>query len=205
MTTLEAVGPLHDAHGAPLDGDDATRLAHVGLADLSSRRRFGVKGPAAQAWLADAGLRTPDVPNRWARSPNGSLVARLGLTEFAVVDLPDVAALERLTDAMPPRGVYPVARFDADLLIAGPRAMNLFRETCAFDVALLDAGRQQLAMTSMVGVGVTLLACEGTHGTHWRLWCDGTYGAYLWHTLCEVAGSMGGGAVGLDALGDRAR
>ncbi|MFX7329057.1 hypothetical protein ABTI69_19930, partial [Acinetobacter baumannii] len=60
---------------------------------------------------------------------------------------------------------------------------------------------QPLVMTSMVGVGVTAIALDGADGTYFRLWCDGTYGGYLWATLVEVAADLGGGAVGLEALG----
>jgi sarcosine oxidase subunit gamma len=28
-----------------------------------------------------------------------------------------------------------------------------------------------------------------------RIWCDGTYGHYLWETLLDIAGDLGGGAV----------
>jgi len=57
-----------------------------------------------------------------------------------------------------------------------------------------------LVLTSMVGVGVTVAAVPSGSNTAYRVWCDGTYGAYLWETLCEVAQDLGGGPVGTEAL-----
>ena len=37
-------------------------------------------------------------------------------------------------------------------------------------------------------------------GVCYRIWCDGTYGGYLWATLCGVAEEMGGGWLGTDSL-----
>lgn len=220
MITLTRTGPLRDAQASPVTrwmtietmqiaasfaADDAQRLLLAGIGDLSFKRRAGVKGPGARAWLEALGLATPERPNSWVRTDCGSLVARLGLTEYAVVGAPGSAALERVSQAAPTPGVYPVPRFDAELLLTGRHVHDLFKQTCAFDFEGLDRASQPLVMTSMVGVGVTVLAFTGAQGPYYGLWCDGTYGPYLWNTLNEVAGSFGGGAVGIEALGALAR
>jgi len=51
-------------------------------------------------------------------------------------------------------------------------------------------------MTSMAGVAITALPFQSADGLAIRLWCDGTYGTYLWHTLVEIAEELGGGPVG---------
>ena len=216
---LARIGPLRDAQGtastrwttlesmqtpASFDGDDARRLREAGIADLSFKRRAGVKGPGAAAWLQEQGLATPDRPNSWVRAQCGSLVARLGLAEYVVVAAPDTPGIQPALRQVP-RGVYPVARFDAELVLAGAQVHDLFKQTCAFDFESLDPTAQPLVMTSMVGVGVTVLAMLHGSQRYYRLWCDGTYGGYLWNTLVEVAGSLGGGAVGFEALGPLAR
>jgi sarcosine oxidase subunit gamma len=217
--TLDRIGPLHDAQRtassrwttqekmptpASFGADDAARLREAGIGDLSFTRRAGLKGPGAAAWLQERGMATPDRPNSWVRAQCGSLVARLGLTEYVVVASSDSPGLQTALRQVP-RGVYPVARFDADLLLAGRQVHDLFKQTCAFDFESLDPTAQPLVMTSMVGVGVTVLALSIGSQRHYRLWCDGTYGGYLWNTLVEVAESLGGGAVGLEALGPLAR
>ena len=122
----------------------------------------------------------------------------------AVVAGLDTNVCERITRAVPPR-VYPVVRYDAELLLAGRQVHDLLKQTCAFDFESLDPAARPVVMTSMVGVGVTVLAFGSPQQRCYRLWCDGTYGPYLWNTLVEVAGSLGGGAVGSEALGYLAR
>ena len=90
-------------------------------------------------------------------------------------------------------------------VLAGRQVHDLLKQTCAFDFESLDPGNRPVVMTSMVGVGVTVLAFGSPQQRYYRLWCDGTYGPYLWNTLIEVAGSLGGGAVGFEALGPLAR
>jgi len=218
-TTLTRTGPLRDAQQSPgvrwapqagmssaavFGTDDAQRLQEAGIADLSFKRRAGVKGPGAAAWLQTQGLPTPAQPNSWVRAECGSIVARLGLTEYAVVAGPESSVHEQIVRNVP-AGVYPVARYDAELLLAGRQVHDLLKQTCAFDFESLDPATRPVVMTSMVGVGVTVLAFGSPQQRYYRLWCDGTYGPYLWNTLVEVAGSLGGGAVGFEALGLMAR
>jgi sarcosine oxidase subunit gamma len=40
-----------------------------------------------------------------------------------------------------PAGVYPVARYDAELLLAGRQVHDLLKQTCAFDFESLDPAR----------------------------------------------------------------
>lgn len=185
--------------------DDAAKLAVAGIGDLTFRRRAGVKGRGAQAALNDQGIATPDRPNTFLHLDDGTLVARLGMTEYLIEDAIGGVRTAGLMTQVPATGVYPVPRFDAALLIAGSRAPELFRQTCAFDFSALALPGNPLAMTSMVGVGVTAIALDGPTGRYYRLWCDGTYGGYLWATLVEVAMELGGGAVGFEALGSLAK
>ena len=127
-------------------------------------------------------------------------MARLGLTEYLIEDSAGGHTAAKVRALPDTAGVYPVPRFDAELVVAGPQAIDLFRQTCAVDLSTLDAAGGALALTSMVGVGVTVAAVMTPAGVTYRIWCDGTYGGYLWETLCEVAEDMGGGPIGHDAL-----
>jgi sarcosine oxidase subunit gamma len=218
-TTLTRTGPLRDAQqglgvrwtalvdtqtAAAFAANDAHRLQEAGVGDLSCKRRAGVKGPGAEAWLQTQGLPTPAQPNSWVRAECDSIVARLGLTEYAIVAGPGTSVCEQISRAVPPR-VYPVPRYDAELLLAGRQVHDLLKQTCAFDFESLDPATRPVVMTSMVGVGVTVLAFGSPQQRYYRLWCDGTYGPYLWNTLVEVADSLDGGAVGSESLGLLAR
>ena len=62
--------------------------------------------------------------------------------------------------------------------------------------------KRPVILTSMVGVGVTIIPEWRAARPLCRIWCDGTYGHYLWETLLEVATSLGGGRVAAHDLMD---
>ena len=182
-------------------GDEAARLASGAVGELGARRRWGVKGAGAAAWLQARGLQTPAAPNQWLRFGGGDLVLRLGLTEYLVEAAPGSGLVRMLSGAPLAHQVYPVPRFDAALALIGPKLPELLAQTCAIDFSVLVPAEQALVLTSMVGVGVTALYTLDAQGVPLlRLWCDGSYGEYLWITLLEIATSLGGGAIGSDAL-----
>ena len=54
-------------------------------------------------------------------------------------------------------------------------------------------------MTQVAGISATLLRQTLDDEQVYRLWCDGTYGPYMWDMLLKLAGELGGGAVGLSS------
>ena len=54
-----------------------------------------------------------------------------------------------------------------------------------------------LVFTPIAGVSCSVLRQTINGIPAFRLWTDGTYGLYIWHTLLEVAQELGGGAVGM--------
>jgi sarcosine oxidase subunit gamma len=172
----------------------------VGIGDASARRRTGFKGPAAAAWLKQQATPIPAQANQWVALAAGGLVARLGRNEFLIEDAAGGAECARL-EALPiPLGVYPVLRQDAALVLTGSRAGELLLQTCSIDFAALDVSTGPVVLTTMVGVAVTVALERFEAGRRYRIWCDGTYGFYLWTTLVDVARDLGGGPVGLEAL-----
>lgn len=217
MNVQNPLSPIHDALIARnpvwsdagvmpptvlgFDGDDAQRAAIVGIVgivDLSHLPRAGAKGPGAADWLAALGLAVPHQPNSWNRLPGEGLIARLGLTEFLVEG--DASIVDTLMQADRTAGVYPVLRQDASFALCGARVNELLLQTCNVDFRTLDAEPSKLILTSMAGVGITILATRTGTLPCYRLWCDGTYGLYLWDTLVGIAEELGGGCIGLNAL-----
>jgi len=195
MKTVDRYGP-----------SDVDLAQVVGVGDLSARRRCGYKGPGAAAWLAQHQLPIPPQPNAWLALASGGLVARLGRSEFLIEDAPGGTQCASLQLDAPPARVYPVPRQDAELVLTGPEAGELLLQTCSVDFAGLDLAGRPAVLTSMVGVGVTVVAesagpASSASAWRYRIWCDATFGAYLWQTLVEVARDLGGGPVGLEALG----
>jgi sarcosine oxidase subunit gamma len=189
--------PLADWH---TQAAYSSAAAPVWLQDCSWRQRFGCKGPAAPTWLESLGFTVPQPANSCVTDANGVLVARLGATEFLVEAMGAtthgvIAARERLPHA----GVYPVIRQDAAFLLGGPRATDLLLETCSYPFAG-ESDNSLVVMTSMIGVGVTVVPRRVRETTEFNVWCDPSFGLYLWSTLVEIAEEMGGGAIASDGL-----
>jgi sarcosine oxidase, subunit gamma len=206
------LSPLHDslARLRPVWGElngmaAPMRFATAGgsgieLADLSALRRTGLKGPAAADWLHARGVPVPSRPNAWSPLDGGGLIARLGRSEFLIEDGPrgDCALTVQAAFGAGVSGVYPVLRQDAALLVRGEAVRELFVQTCSIDFSAIPPQQRTVTLTMMVGVAVTIIATSLNDG--FRIWCDGTYGAYLWDTLLEISAELGGGAVGLSAV-----
>lgn len=175
---------------------DAQRACVLGVLDVSWLRRAGCKGPQAAAWLAQLGLPVPPIPNSWLPMPPGGLVARLGRSEFLIEDAPDGRTCARIEAEPCAPGVYPVLHQDASLLLQGRRLHDLLLQTCSLNFAELDPAQRPVVLTSMAGVAITALPFAAAGVPSVRLWCDGTYGAYLWQTLVSIAEELGGGPVG---------
>jgi sarcosine oxidase subunit gamma len=206
--------PLHDAIAgySPNWGElhamqvamhlpDAGSPKPIGLADASCLPRMGVKGSQAEAWLCSQGVAVPEGVNAWTRTDEGAIVARLARSEFFLEDKPGGATVERLRAALSPApGVYPVLRQDAAITLDGERFNDLLVQTCNIDFKAWTLGQRVVVMTSMVGVSVLVLWHEQQGRPLFRIWCDGTFGPYLWETLLEIAREEGGGAVGFSTL-----
>lgn len=164
------------------------------LAEPVPERRFGVKGPRAAQALAELSIAVPQRANSWAplRAADGAgswnVIGRLGNTEFFLEeagDAPAIAALEALT-ARGFDGAWPVLREDCALVLGGWAAREVLAETCNVDFGALR-GERLVVMTSMTGVGVLVMPQESDDdGTIYRIWCDPSYGAYLWAELEEI-------------------
>jgi sarcosine oxidase subunit gamma len=215
MTPLRR-SPLHDVaaalaptwanrDGMPVpfmfDSNDNLRMAQLGIVDLSFLRRCGLKGPQSVAWLAAQGIDVPAI-NTWEPLTDGGLVARLGKSEFLLEDASGGTRTQKLAAdlAALPAGVCPVLRQDAAFALTGAALGTLLCQTCNVNFNTVDLKTRQLALTSMVGVPVVVSPGEMAGQPCYRLWCDGTYGGYLWQTLLDIASELGGGAVGVGCL-----
>ena len=173
----------------------------VTLRALSSRARLGCKGAAAETFLVAASLPVPAPPNSWAVDDSGHLVARVATTEFLVEatgQQAHVAALaKRLADpARREHDLVPVLRQDCVLELAGPAANDLLRQTCNVNftplvrAATTSAG--PLVLTTMIGVGVTIVPRRTASDTTFTIWADPSFGDYLSSTLADIAKGLGG-------------
>lgn len=177
------------------------KAARLGIADLSFLWRFGVKGAGAAAWLENQGIQPPIHPNTWCPLPDGSLVARLGTSEFLIEDgLSSNVATQLMQIQQFPSQVYPVLRQDAAIALCGEAVNELLLQTCSFNFLALSLAERPVVVTSIVGVAAIVIPHERAGQLLYRIWCDGTYGAYLWRTLVAIAQELGGGAIGVGCL-----
>jgi sarcosine oxidase subunit gamma len=176
---------------------DETAIAKpLTLADLSFLHRWGVKGARAAAWLANQGIPIPDRPNTWSALPTGGIIARLGISEFLLEDALTSSTTQSLADLPYPAQVYPVLRQDLAIALWGRAVPDLLAQTCNIHVASLKLSDRPILLASMIGVAVTLLPAERDSLPYYRIWCDSTFGNYVWRTLLEIAKELGGGAIG---------
>lgn len=160
------------------------------LEDLSQRTRLGLKGPLAAAWLQQRGLAVPDRANSWiAITPDEEdIVVRLGTTEFLLEQADSGETLQTLARelASPIRGVYPVLREDRAFVLGGTSADAVLAEVCNVNFSVLRDAAHEAVMTMMTGVAVTVVPQGSAARRRYRIWCDPSYGDYLWSSLHDV-------------------
>ena len=171
----------------------------LGVTDVSCFARFGIKGANAAEWLAQQGIKTPDLINAWIEGAPGTLVLRLGNSEFLVEDqlMGKACAKLHAFDQSNMQSAFHVARADASFVLSGSEALNLLSELCVLDLRDAALPINAVVMTQIAGISATLLRENLAGEQVYRIWCDGTYGRYLWKILIEIAQELGGGVVGL--------
>ncbi len=210
MKTPLRLSPVHDAlqklngswrelNGMPTlfsRPEDAVHSTQLGIADLSFLTRFGIKGKNAANWLIQQGISVPDRPNSWHTLPEGGIIARLGLTEFLIEDSITSTIAPQLTAACqhPPTKVYPVLRQDLAIALTGTAIPELLRQTCNINFQALPLTEHPVIITTAIGVNVTIIPSQPCY----RIWCDYTYGEYVWQTLLAIVQQLGGDAIGVE-------
>lgn len=165
----------------------------LNITDVSALARYGVKGPQAEKWLLSHGVAVPKNANSWVLNANETLVMRLGLTEFLIEDqFGGQTCNKLLADTTRVAGVYKVPHVDASFLLAGGEVLDLLSEVCALDLRESVLAENALVMTQVAGISSTVLRQSINNETIYRLWCDGTYGAYMKHVLDEITHELKG-------------
>jgi sarcosine oxidase subunit gamma len=177
---------------------EQARKKILGVTDVSCLSRYGVKGAQAAKWLAERQVTTPANPNSWSVSDQNTLVLRLGGSEFVLEDQFAGSTCARLasdTNRVP--NVYKVPRADAAFILSGSEVLNMLSELCSLDLREKSLGAEEVIMTQIAGISAIVLRQDLNGEQVYRIWCDGTYGPYLWDVMVEIAVELGGGAVGL--------
>ena len=169
------------------------------IAEALPEKRIGVKGPRAAEVLRQLGLAVPAQPNTWApmrqpdRDDSWNVVGRLGFTEFFLEERGDAPGIEALEQLACGAGAYPVLREDTAIVLGGESVNEALAQVCNVNFGALDLTQRPVVMTLMVGVSVLVLPQYAPEdGTVYRIWCDPSFGPYLWETLEEVVQKIPG-------------
>jgi sarcosine oxidase gamma subunit len=182
-----------------LEADARRSELPVMITDASCLPRVGVKGPNAEAWLTSQGLQLP-ASNHW-RHHDQLRIARLGRNEFLLEAASHRSQVAQLQAALAPAaGLYPVLRQDAVIWLAGPAAASVLRQLATFDFTRLPAEDDSVLLTQLGGISAALLWQPAPADRCYSIYCDASYGSYLWTTLLALVAAEGGAAVSFDAL-----
>ena len=164
-----------------------TEFAKEGLIikDISNAEKFGIKGKGAEEFLKSQGVKLPEKYNT-AVIDNDKIIMRLGISEYLL----EGVGVSKFYDLPKPAQAYQVLRQDCCLLLEGEAIYKILSQSCAIDFVKANAKDLPLFLTSMVGVGVTILLSEEAGLPKVRIYCDPTYGAYLFKTLLEIGGDL---------------
>lgn len=177
---------------------ETNRKSILGVTDVSCFARFGIKGPEAANWLISQGVQIPTSKNEWIEH-EGYLVLRLGGSEFLIEDQYNSNICQKLAgfNQASIASAYKVQRADAAFILSGSEVLNMLSELCILDLRDSALASNTVIMTQLAGISATLLRMPLNGEQVYRVWCDGTYGSYMWDMLLEVATELKGGAVGL--------
>ncbi len=150
----------------------------IRIRDISLEPKIGWKGQDVIPYLLSRGLTIPSQPNTWQALPTGGIIARLGLGEFLLWD-----GVETLQNMGVSEGrVYPVLRQDAGLQLKGDRLWEVLCQVCSLNWHSINFESHPLFLTTMAGVNVLVIPTPEAV----NIWCDRSYGSYLYHTLVSV-------------------
>ncbi|MGD9632496.1 MAG: hypothetical protein AB7G28_09005 [Pirellulales bacterium] len=166
--------------------DAAIQLEHLGVLP-----RIGLKGPAAAQWLSDRSVEIPPQTFATCRHSDGTLIARLGETEFMLEATEGSDLVARLEPELASLGdgVYSIPRGEVTLVISQNDCRLLFAQTCGVDFRSQPSGK--LIYTRVAGVSCSILPVTDSE-PRYRLWVDFGFAPYLWETLSGITKELGG-------------
>ena len=175
----EAATPSFAMHG--------TAGAGASLEDRHQRKRIGIKGPLAAAWLEQRGITIPDRANSWTAitSSENDVVMRLGESEFFFEQSVYAEEFKTLASGLTPAvaGVHPVLREDRAFALSGSLADAVLAQVCSVNFRNLVLSERHAIMTMMAGVAVTVVPQGNVAQRRYLIWCDPSFGDYLRSSL----------------------
>jgi sarcosine oxidase subunit gamma len=183
-------------------GDPARQaklLETLALCDVTALARLGVKGPGVEAFLQANGISPPPAIYDHRPLAGGGLLIRLGAAEFFLEEGISGNIVGKLANIQTPteRFCHRLNRQDAGLILTGHEAFEVLAQTCGYNFRSPEC---DVVASRVAGVSCLLYQEKHEGRPLFRIWCDGSYGAYLWETLLGIVRELGGDCVGLACL-----
>lgn len=177
--------PSGDVHGMQVGTPPRGGAGETSLTDLTCLPKMGFKGRGAEAFLKEHGFAPPAAIYEWQLLTGGGLLLRIDRHEFLLEEGEKSSHLPRLREALPnPAGeVAPVERQECGLLLRGPQAHDVLRQTCGYNFALPTA---TLIRTRVAGVSATIIQMSPAPESIYRIWFDISFAYYMWSALREI-------------------
>jgi len=187
----------------PVAADSARDL---GLADLSTLSRWGIKGAGALDWLRREGWRVPDTNNRAERMDDGTVIARLADVEILLLDNPAVPSrrLDSVMEAVLPTKCYSVPRTDSHawFRLVGAPGPDCLAKVCGVDLRLHRFADLAVAQTSLARLSAVIVRDDRSSGPAFHILADSASALYLWDCLVDATAEFDGRLLGLDDLSE---
>ena len=167
---------------------------------MSAFPRIGIKGRGGEPWLLKHGIAVPNKIYGHADLASGDgLILRTGTSELFIEDGISGDVISRLWAEADSAlvDVYRFHRQDAAMLLSGERAWEVLAESCGYNFREPDA---DLVFSRVAGVSCCILRKDHDGMPLFHIWCDGSFGDYLWEQLHEITREHGGKAVGMCAF-----
>lgn len=175
-------------------------MQSLGICDLSSLRKLGLKGRDSEVCLAAEGIEVPQGVFESCPLPYGGLVVRFGANEFFLEEGIGDATVRALAEQVDSHDgqVFRVEHQEATLLLTGLRAAEVLAQTCAINFD--GVASRHVVFTRVAGVSCGILPDAVRGIPTYRIWVEPSYAIYLWETLIEISESLGGSVIGAACL-----
>jgi glycine cleavage system aminomethyltransferase T len=188
---------LAEAAGARMEERDGWRVA-AAFGDVEPARLSDTVGFADVSQLGKFELNAEhDLQPGLADRREGAWWCPL--TRRRALVICDPAATAELRERLGPRAIDVTSSYAA-LTIAGPLSRELFARFCALDLRPASAPPRAFRPGSVARTPGYVLREDGDRFLMLFGWA---LGEYMWETVADAAGALGGGPVGVDALAPR--
>ena len=198
---VEEAGWSRPARYADPEAERARLHASVGVCDVSPLLKVSVQGDGLETSLPELeGV----APGRLVRGTGGDIAARLAPDEAVVISPPAPSGADASSMlAADGAGVHAidVTSGMAGAAVIGPAAERALAGLTDLDIsgrAFPDMACAQARFAEVYGL---LLRLDRDGLPAYQLYFSRDFGQYVWEALVETAHHLGGGPVGIEALG----